>query len=122
MLTLGIGNASGVIIGGLLGHILYKIDHKLPLVATGSRIVLSCVPMYFIINMEYGDGESGGVGQILNVSVAIIFTGILAIAPPPIERVILNDITLPEARGRSNSFLSVIDNTGKGFGTCLLSL
>ena len=117
MLAFGAGNAVGVLIGGYIGHLLYKKDKRYPSLAMGSTITLSAVPMWFIINMTY-DGDS----KVVNASIIMILSGILAVFPLPIERAILNNVCLPERRGRANSFLSVIDNVGKACGPYLLSL
>jgi predicted MFS family arabinose efflux permease len=116
LLTFGAGNAVGVILGGYTGHFLYKRDSRLPPIAMGCCIILGCVPMWFIINMDYG----GGI-HILKASFIMFLTGVLLIVPVPIERAILSNVTLPEARGRANSFLSMVDNLGKALGPFLLS-
>lgn len=116
MLTFGAGNALGVVVGGSIGYCLYKKDNRLPPIAMGVSILLGCIPMWFIINIEYKEKL-----QIVYASVAMFFAGILSIVPIPIERAILSNVSLPEARGRANSFLSLIDDIGKALGPFLLS-
>jgi len=116
LLTFGAGNAVGVVLGGTLGHFLYKYDVRFPSIVMGISIILSCFPMWYIISSV--DSESNlGIA-----SVAMFSAGVLTIIPIPIERAILSNVTLPETRGRAMAFLNIIDDLGKGFGPYLLSL
>lgn len=117
MLTFGVGNAIGVILGSLFGHLAYMRDVRLPAVLMGISIILSCIPMYFVINMSYDHNE----GSVVTASVLVFLAGLLSIFPIPIERAILANTTLPETRGRANSFLNIVDDLGKGLGPFLLS-
>ena len=117
LLMFGVGNTVGVLVGGYSGHLLYKIDPRYPSLAMGIGVMISSVPMWFIINMDYH-----GDTQIIRASIVMMLSGIFAVFPLPIERAILNNVSLPERRGRANSFLSVIDNVGKALGPYLLSL
>lgn len=117
LLTFGAGNAFGVIIGSSMGHFFYKKDVRYPALLMGSSIILTTVPMYFVINMKY---DKDGAG-IATASAMTFLAGLLSIFPIPIERAILTNVTLPETRGRANSFLSIIDDLGKGLGPFLLS-
>lgn len=117
LLTFGVGNAIGVILGSLFGHLAYMRDVRLPAVLMGISIILSCIPMYFVINMSYDHNE----GSVVTASVLVFLAGLLSIFPIPIERAILANTTLPETRGRANSFLNIVDDLGKGLGPFLLS-
>ena len=117
LLTFGVGNTIGVLVGGYVGHLLYKIDPRYPSLAMGIGVMLSSVPMWFIIHMDYR-----GDAQVIKASIVMMLSGFFAVFPLPIEQAILNNVSLPERRGRANSFLSVIDNIGKAFGPYLLSL
>lgn len=89
---------------------------RIPAILMGSGIILACIPMYFAINMDYGDGKSMGLASFM-----IFLAGFLCIFPIPIERAILSNTVLPEMRGLANSFLNIIDGLGKGLGPFLLS-
>jgi len=116
LITFGAGNAIGVCLGGALGHMTYKIDKRIPPLIMGSSLVLSCIPMYFLINWV-DETKSLSVVAVLGM-----ITGALATIPVPLERAILTNVTVPEARGRANSFLSIIDDLGKGLGPALVSV
>ena len=116
LITFGAGNAIGVCLGGALGHVTYKIDKRAPPTVMGSSLMLSCIPMYFLINW---------VDATKNLSIVTVLgmiTGALATIPVPLERAILTNVTVPESRGRANSFLSIIDDLGKGLGPALVSV
>jgi MFS family permease len=82
----------------------------------GVVLVLSSVPMWFLINTVDDETNVGKTGIIA------VLTGILAIIPVPIERAITANICLPETRGRANSFLGIVDDLGKGLGPVFVSL
>ena len=116
LITFGAGNAIGVCLGGAFGHVTYKIDKRIPPLIMGSSLMLSCIPMYFLINW---------VDATRNLSIIAVLgmiTGALATMPVPLERAILTNVTVPESRGRANSFLSIIDDLGKGLGPALVSV
>ena len=116
LITFGAGNAIGVCLGGASGHVTYKIDKRLPPLIMGSSLMLSCIPMYFLINW---------VDATKNLSIVAVLgmiTGALATIPVPLERAILTNVTVPESRGRANSLLSIIDDLGKGLGPALVSV
>lgn len=116
LITFGAGNAIGVCLGGAFGHVTYKIDQRIPPLIMGSSLILSCIPMYFLINW---------VDATKNLSIVAVLgmiTGALATIPVPLERAILTNVTVPESRGRANSFLSIIDDLGKGLGPALVSV
>lgn len=144
----GVGNGVGVICGSILGHCFYKKDNRLPALLMGVPILLTCVPMYFLLRMEFNDNG----GSVALASFLTFLSGFLSIFPVPIERVILTNVCLPgkkivptekswnqssfshlknlcfmyyldclETRGRANSFLSIIDDLGKGLGPFFLS-
>eukprot|EP00957_Ditylum_brightwellii_P149220 11363640-Ditylum_brightwellii.AAC.1 len=73
----------------------------------GVALILSCIPMYFLVNNVDNDSS------FPTVVVIGAFAGIFAVIPVPIERAILANVTLPEDRGRANSVLSIIDELGK---------
>ena len=110
LLVFGAGNAFGVIIGSTLGHFTYKVDVRLPALLMGVSVILTCLPMFFVINMSYEEAD----GSIATASAMVFVSGLLSIIPIPIERAILTNVTLPESRGRANSFLNIIDDLGKG--------
>jgi predicted MFS family arabinose efflux permease len=116
LLTFGAGNAVGVVLGGLLGHFLYKRDVRYPPLVMGTSILLGCLPMWYIIDAVSYSESNVGVA-----SMAMFVAGALTILPIPIERAILANVTLPETRGRANAFLNMIDDLGKGFGPYVLS-
>jgi MFS-type transporter involved in bile tolerance (Atg22 family) len=101
-----------------MGHYFYKKDVRYPALLMGFSIILTVVPMYFVINMDYRTTDGG---SIATASAMTFLAGLLSIFPIPIERAILTNVTLPETRGRANSFLSIIDDLGKGLGPFLLS-
>jgi len=115
MIVFGAGNAVGVIISGVVGHYLYKKDVRLPPLVMGTSTILSCVPMWYMINLVH---STTNVALTTFVCFAV---GVLTIIPIPIERAILANVTLPETRGRANSFLGMIDDLGKSFGPFFLS-
>ena len=117
LIMFGAGNAIGVIFGSVMGHYFYKKDVRIPALLMGSSIIVTSISMYFMINMTYDrDG-----GSIATASALTFLAGLLSIFPIPIERAILTNVTLPETRGRANSFLGIIDDLGKGLGPFLLS-
>ncbi len=115
MIIFGAGNAVGVILGGVLGHVLYKKSPSFPPLVMGSTIILSCVPMWFMIN------SVSSTTRIAVTTIVGFSLGVLTIISVPIERAIIVNVTLPETRGRANAFLGVIDDIGKGFGPFFLS-
>eukprot|EP00521_Asterionellopsis_glacialis_P016124 CAMPEP_0195295422 /NCGR_PEP_ID=MMETSP0707-20130614/17353_1 /TAXON_ID=33640 /ORGANISM="Asterionellopsis glacialis, Strain CCMP134" /LENGTH=548 /DNA_ID=CAMNT_0040356651 /DNA_START=22 /DNA_END=1665 /DNA_ORIENTATION=+ len=134
LLSFGAGNALGVIAGGILGHKTYKCDVRYPSLIMAAGLTLSCVPMWFMINNVEGsyedvdsdeDDTMAPTHDPTNVSIVAftsLLTGFLVIIPIPIERAILANVTLPESRGRANSFLGIIDDLGKGAGPAIVSL
>ena len=112
----GAGNAIGVLVGGLLGHYGYKRDVRYPPAIMGSSLILGVVPTYFLINWVDGDSSIGAVAIIG------LLAGILVVIPVPLERAILTNVTVPESRGRANSFLSILDDLGKGLGPAIVSV
>lgn len=116
LITFGAGNAIGVCLGRALGHVTYKIDKRAPPILMGSSLMLSCIPMYFLI--DWVDATK----NLSIVAVLGLITGALATMPVPLERAILTNVTVPESRGRANSFLSIIDDLGKGLGPALVSV
>lgn len=57
LLTFGVGNAVGVIIGGCLGHFSYKKDVRGPPFVMGISLMLGCIPFYFLINSVDSDAS-----------------------------------------------------------------
>ena len=114
--TFGAGNALGVISSGFIGHYAYKKDIRLPPIIMGTSLLLSCIPMYFLINKVDGDSS------VASVAAVALLTGFLSVIPVPIERAILTNVTVPNARGRANSLLGIIDDLGKGLGPALVSI
>ena len=72
--------------------------------------------MYFLINKVDGDSS------VASVAAVALVTGFLSVIPVPIERAILTNVTVPNARGRANSLLGIIDDLGKGLGPALVSI
>ena len=72
--------------------------------------------MYFLINKVDGDSS------VASVAAVALLTGFLSVIPVPIERAILTNVTVPNARGRANSLLGIIDDLGKGLGPALVSI
>jgi len=104
-------------VGAWLSHISYKKDERSPAILMGLSIILTCIPMYLLVNMNfYKHGRSITIACTLS-----FLAGFLSIFPIPIERAILTNCVLPETRGCANSFLNIIDDLGKGFGPFLLS-
>jgi len=120
-MSFGVGNAIGVIVGGVFGHYAYKRDVRYPPIIMGTSLILAVVPTYFLVNWV----EGGGGSNESNVSAVVIvglLAGILAVIPVPLERAIPTNVTVPESRGRANSCLTVIDDLGKGLGPVWLLL
>ena len=113
----GAGNAIGVVIGSTIGHFAYKKDVRLPSILMGTSILATILPMYFLINMTFDRGTS----SLAKASILTFVAGFFSIFPVPIERAILINVVMPEARGRANALLSIIDELGKGLGPFLLS-
>eukprot|EP01083_Nonionella_stella_P102063 290039_1 len=110
VITFGAGNAIGVVVGGMLGHFSYKKSVKLPPFIMGVSTALTSIPFAFLIN------SVSGTTNAAIVTLVGVVTGILAVIPVPIERAILSNVTSPEARGRANSLLGIVDDLGKGLG------
>ena len=115
-MSFGVGNAIGVILGGVFGHYAYKRDVRYPPLIMGTSLILSVIPTYFLVN--WVDGES----NIGAVAIIGLLAGILAVIPVPLERAILTNVTVPESRGRANSCLTVIDDLGKALGPALVAV
>ena len=116
LITFGAGNAIGVCVSGFLGHFTYKRDVRYPSLVMGTSLMLSCVPMYFLINWV---DETKDLSLVAALG---LVTGSLAVIPVPIERAILTNVTVPESRGRANSILGIIDDLGKGLGPAIVSV
>ena len=112
----GAGNAIGVVLGGVFGHYSYRRDVRYPPVVMGIALILSSIPMWFLINTVDNETNAG------TTAIIAVLTGVLAIVPVPIERAILTNVSLPESRGRANSFLGMVDDLGKGLGPLFVSL
>ena len=82
----------------------------------GSSLILSIVPMYFILNNIDNITSMGTVTDIA------LFSGALYVLPVLMERAILANVTLPRSRGQANSILSIFDDLGKGLGPDLVSI
>ncbi|KAL7548454.1 hypothetical protein ACHAWF_011741 [Thalassiosira exigua] len=116
LLTFGVGNAIGVIIGGFLGHFTYKRDVRGPPFVMGISLILGCIPFYFLLNNVDENASTGVVAGIT------ILSGMLVVIPVPLERSILTNVCLPKSRGRANAIVGIVDDLGKGLGPALVSL
>jgi hypothetical protein len=67
-------------IGGSAGHFLHKFDHRLPSVAIGTGIIFSCLPIWFVMNMNYDNNT-----HMLKAPIALFSAGVLTILSLPIE-------------------------------------
>ena len=116
LIMFGAGNAIGVMVGGILGHYGYKRDVRYPPAIMGSTLMLGVVLTYFLINWVDGDSSVGAV------TIIGLMAGVLVVIPVPLERAILTNVTVPETRGRANSFLSILDDLGKGLGPAIVAV
>mmetsp|Transcript_25900 Transcript_25900/g.39196 ORF Transcript_25900/g.39196 Transcript_25900/m.39196 type:complete len:118 (-) Transcript_25900:927-1280(-) len=87
----GAGNGVGVICGSILGHCFYKKDNRLPALLMGVPILITCVPMYFLLRMEFDNNAA----SVALASFLTFLSGFLSSFPVPMERVILTNVCLP---------------------------
>lgn len=110
------GYTVGLIVGGAGGRILYKLDIRLPALLAGGTAVISCFPMWFLIN-----SVDSTTPYYVSICSAII-SGICAAPTGPIVKATLTNVTVPNTRGKAFALFNIADDFGKGLGPYFVSL
>lgn len=116
LMFFSIGYALGLVVGGVGGKYLYKIDIRLPALLAGGTAILGCIPLWYLLNSVDSDTP------FFIVAFSAILTGIGSAPTGPIIKATLTNVTLPRARGQAFALFNLFDDFGKGLGPYFVSL
>lgn len=115
ILLFGLGNFVGICLGGLGGDFLYKLNPRYPSILSGVSAIITCVPMWMLINLAKVDGVRS-LSQSLMLGVFSVCAGIGSGITGPIVKSTLQNVTLPHTRGQAFALLNTFDDFGRGLG------
>jgi MFS family permease len=110
ILIFGVGNFFGMLIGGYGGAHLYRIDKRYPALLAGVSAISSCFPFWILLNGI--DSKT----NILITGLASMCTGIFSGITGPIIKATLQNVTLPNTRGKAFALFNTFDDLGRGLG------
>jgi len=110
VMSLGVGSFFGLILGGYLGQRLYNLSPRLLPLLMGTATITSCLPLFYLFN-----SVDVNTSTFTRISVSVT-AGLLAAIPSPNVKALLQNVTLPETRGRAFAFQVIFDDLGRGIG------
>ncbi len=116
ILLFGLGNFFGMLIGGAGGDILYKKDSRYPVLLSGSMAILGCIPLWILVNTTNVDEDGFTSITAIKTGLISLLAGIGSGVTGPIVKAILQNVTLPNARGQAFALLNTFDDFGRGLG------
>lgn len=106
-----------MILGGIGGSFLYTtIDKRAPALFAGSAAILSCFPLWMLLNIV--DNTS----HILFIALIAISSGICSGVTGPIIKATLQNVTHPQARGQAFALFNTFDDFGRGLGPVFVAV
>jgi MFS family permease len=115
LMCFSLGYSLGLVVGGVGGRYLYKIDIRLPALLAGSTAIMGCFPLWFLLN-----NVDSTTPYYLSVASAVV-AGIGSAPAGPIIKATLTNVTLPRHRGQAFALFNVFDDFGKGLGPFFVS-
>lgn len=115
-LVFGIGNFWGLLAGGFGGSYLYRWDRRYPSILAGVCAILSCPPLWTLLNAVDQDTSTSKVGVIA------VIAGFFSGATGPIVKATLQNVCLPSSRGQAFALLNTFDDFGRGLGPVFVAM
>ena len=116
LMFFSVGYGFGLVVGGVGGKFLYKIDIRLPALLAGGSAIIGCFPLWFLINSV--DSSTPYYVAVMSAIVA----GIGSAPTGPIIKATLTNVTMPRDRGKAFALFNLFDDFGKGLGPYFVSL
>jgi MFS family permease len=113
----GAGAAFGGLFGGFLGGKMYAISRASLPVFMGSTIMVSALLLKRLLNMDMDSTSAGQIAMPI-----LIVSGALAAVNGANVRVVVINLTSPEARGAIIALLNFVNNAGRGTGPFLIDM
>lgn len=110
ILLFGVGNFTGLVLAGVGGEYLYRVDKRYPALLAGSSAVFSCVPFWILLNSVNNNSSFLWIASISLTGGAA--SGIAG----PIIKATLQNVTMPTMRGQAFALYNTADDFGKGLG------
>ena len=110
VLVFGLGNFAGMVAGGAGGTYLYRRDKRFPALLAGFSSIAGCLPFWVLLN-NIGASSSSWFTILVAVS-AGFGSGITG----PIIKAELQNVTMPQERGRAFALFNTTDDFGRGLG------
>mmetsp|Transcript_23591 Transcript_23591/g.55902 ORF Transcript_23591/g.55902 Transcript_23591/m.55902 type:complete len:337 (+) Transcript_23591:742-1752(+) len=116
LMFFSVGYGFGLVMGGVGGKLLYKIDIRLPALLAGGSAIIGCFPFWFLLNSV--DSST----PFLVAATSAIVAGLGSAPTGPIIKTTLTNVTLPRDRGKAFALFNLFDDFGKGLGPFFVSL
>ena len=110
ILVFGVGNFFGLVIGGGGGSYLYRKDRRYPSLLAGLAAILSCPPLWGLLN--FVDNRT----PLLATGFISLTAGLFSGATGPIVKATVQNVSLPTTRGQCFALLNTFDDFGRGLG------
>jgi predicted MFS family arabinose efflux permease len=111
VLLFGFGNFLGMlVVGGIGGNYLYRLDRRLPCLLAGIMGILGCLPFWLLLN------HVSNTTHILAIAVVAISAGVCSGTTGPIVKATLQNVTHPRTRGQAFALMNTFDDFGRGLG------
>lgn len=107
LLTFGVGCFFGLLLGGCAGQKLYNWKKPAVCIAMGVTTAAGTFPLFYIIAAPYHD---------IFTPMMAFFGGVLASAPSPNVRALIQNVNVPELRGVMFGVANITDDLGRAFG------
>jgi MFS family permease len=122
LLVFGAGNFMGMILAGAVGRFLYRKDVRYPTVFAGIMAMLGCIPLWLMINyIDLNPSKGISAWSWLWIFFVSFLAGVCSGVTGPIVKAILQNVTLPDARGQAFAMLNTTDDFGRGLGPYFVS-
>jgi len=116
LLIFGVGTVCGELVGGVCGSILYGMDNRYPPLLAGSLAIICCVPTWILIDVVTSSSND------LFIFVISFTGGLGSGVTGPIIQAILQNVTVPKARGQAFGVFNVTNDLGRGIGPLMVAL
>lgn len=113
---MGVGTFFGMILGGMGGQYLYRVDKRYPALLAGSAAIFACVPFWVLLNDV--DNNTSFVFIAATTFVGGLSSGVTG----PIIKATVQNVTLPTMRGTAFALFNTFDDFGRGLGPVFLAL
>ena len=119
MMAFGLGAVAGVVVGGVVGQMLYNAKPWYMTTAMGSFAIAGIFPLLYLTNTD--DYDAGDRGNLVGKFAVAVFGGVLVTMTGTNVRAMIVNVNAPYERGTAFATFNLTDDLGKGLGPLLSS-